>query len=115
MLLGYCRLFRRLGGSDHHEVHGRLDVSAAIGAHAGDRRHAGAGMAKVFIALAVGFMPTYCRLMCGEVLSTKENDYIMAANVSGQPYARYAAPPRTQRLPSPVRQHHPGPGFRHSF
>ena len=48
----------------------------------------GAGMAKVFIALAVGFMPTYCRLMCGEVLSTKENDYIMAANVLGASHMR---------------------------
>jgi peptide/nickel transport system permease protein len=48
----------------------------------------GAGMTKVFIALAVGFMPTYCRLMCGEVLSTKENDYIMAANVLGSSHLR---------------------------
>ena len=45
-------------------------------------------MAKVFIALAVGFMPTYCRLMCGEVLSAKENDYIMAANVIGDSHLR---------------------------
>jgi len=28
-------------------------------------------------------MPTYCRLMCGQVLSAKENDYILAANVIG--------------------------------
>jgi peptide/nickel transport system permease protein len=48
----------------------------------------GAGMSKVFIALAVGFMPTYCRLMCGEVLSAKENDYIMAANVLGGSHLR---------------------------
>lgn len=48
----------------------------------------GAGMNKVFIALAVGFMPTYCRLMCGEVLSAKENDYIMAANVLGSSHMR---------------------------
>jgi ABC-type dipeptide/oligopeptide/nickel transport system permease subunit len=48
----------------------------------------GAGMTKVFIALAVGFMPTYCRLMCGEVLSAKENDYIMAANVIGGSHLR---------------------------
>jgi peptide/nickel transport system permease protein/oligopeptide transport system permease protein len=43
----------------------------------------GGGLTKVFVALAVAFMPTYCRLMCGEVLSTKENDYVMAANVIG--------------------------------
>jgi peptide/nickel transport system permease protein len=48
----------------------------------------GSGMAKIFIALAVGFMPTYCRLMCGEVLSAKENDYIMAANVIGGSHLR---------------------------
>jgi peptide/nickel transport system permease protein len=48
----------------------------------------GSGMSKVFIALAIGFMPTYCRLMCGEVLSTKENDYIMAANVLGASHIR---------------------------
>jgi peptide/nickel transport system permease protein len=43
----------------------------------------GGGLKNVLAALAVGFMPTYCRLMCGQVLSTKENDYIMAANVIG--------------------------------
>ncbi|MGD1119452.1 MAG: ABC transporter permease [Dehalococcoidales bacterium] len=48
----------------------------------------GSGMLKIFIALAVGFMPTYCRLMCGEVLSAKENDYIMAANVIGDSHLR---------------------------
>jgi len=48
----------------------------------------GAGMTKVFIALAVGFMPTYSRLMCGEILSAKENDYIMAANVIGSSHLR---------------------------
>ncbi len=48
----------------------------------------GGGLTKVFAALAVGFMPTYCRLMCGEVLSVKENDYIMAANVIGGSHLR---------------------------
>jgi peptide/nickel transport system permease protein len=48
----------------------------------------GGGLTKVFAALAVGFMPTYCRLMCGQVLSTKENDYIMAANVIGANHLR---------------------------
>jgi peptide/nickel transport system permease protein len=33
--------------------------------------------------LGVALMPSYCRLMCGQVLSAKENDYIMAANVIG--------------------------------
>jgi ABC-type dipeptide/oligopeptide/nickel transport system permease subunit len=48
----------------------------------------GGGLAKVFVALGIGFMPTYCRLMCGQVLSTKENDYIMAANVIGANHLR---------------------------
>jgi ABC-type dipeptide/oligopeptide/nickel transport system permease subunit len=48
----------------------------------------GGGLSKVFIALAIAFMPTYCRLMCGQVLSTKENDYIMAANVVGASHLR---------------------------
>jgi peptide/nickel transport system permease protein len=48
----------------------------------------GGGLKNVLAALAVGFMPTYCRLMCGQVLSTKENDYIMAANVLGASHLR---------------------------
>jgi peptide/nickel transport system permease protein len=48
----------------------------------------GGGLKNVLAALAVGFMPTYCRLMCGQVLSTKENDYIMAANVIGANHFR---------------------------
>jgi ABC-type dipeptide/oligopeptide/nickel transport system permease subunit len=48
----------------------------------------GSGLKNVLVALAVGFMPTYCRLMCGQVLSTKENDYIMAANVIGANHLR---------------------------
>lgn len=48
----------------------------------------GGGLKNVLAALAVGFMPTYCRLMCGQVLSTKENDYIMAANVIGGSHFR---------------------------
>jgi peptide/nickel transport system permease protein len=48
----------------------------------------GGGLKNVLAALAVGFMPTYCRLMCGQVLSTKENDYIMAANVIGASHLR---------------------------
>ena len=48
----------------------------------------GGGFTKVFVALAIGFMPTYCRLMCGQVLSVKENDYVMAANVIGASHIR---------------------------
>ena len=38
-------------------------------------------------------MPTYCRLMCGEVLSAKENDFIMAADVArSQSFANHVKP-----------------------
>jgi peptide/nickel transport system permease protein len=43
----------------------------------------GGGVTTVLLALGVALMPSYCRLMCGQVLSAKENDYIMAANVIG--------------------------------
>lgn len=43
----------------------------------------GGGIPTVLIALGVGMLPSYCRLMCGQVLSAKENDYVMAANVIG--------------------------------
>jgi len=43
----------------------------------------GPGLFNIIIALTVGFVPTYCRLMHGEILSAKENDYIMAANIIG--------------------------------
>jgi peptide/nickel transport system permease protein len=43
----------------------------------------GGGLFNVLIALGIGIMPTYCRLMCGQVLSIKENDYITAAHATG--------------------------------
>jgi ABC-type dipeptide/oligopeptide/nickel transport system permease subunit len=43
----------------------------------------GGGLFNVLIALGIGIMPTYCRLMCGQVLSIKENDYITAAHAAG--------------------------------
>ena len=48
----------------------------------------GAGLTNVLIALGVGLIPTYCRLMCGQVLSLKENDFIMAADVIGSSNSR---------------------------
>jgi peptide/nickel transport system permease protein len=44
----------------------------------------GGGLLNVLIAIGVGMMPTYCRLMCGQVLALKESDYILAANVIGE-------------------------------
>ena len=43
----------------------------------------GGGLINVLIALGIGMMPTYCRLMCGQVITLKESDYITAAHVIG--------------------------------
>ena len=43
----------------------------------------GGGLINVLIALGIGMMPTYCRLMCGQVITLKESDYILAARVIG--------------------------------
>jgi peptide/nickel transport system permease protein len=43
----------------------------------------GPGLTNVMIAIGVALMPTYCRLMRGQVLSVKESDYILAVRVVG--------------------------------
>jgi peptide/nickel transport system permease protein len=43
----------------------------------------GNGMKNVIIALSVAMMPSYCRVMCGQVLSIKENEYILAEKAMG--------------------------------
>ena len=43
----------------------------------------GNGLRNVIIALGVGLMPGFARLMRGQVLTVKENDYIMACNSMG--------------------------------
>jgi peptide/nickel transport system permease protein len=43
----------------------------------------GGGMKNVMIALGVAMLPGYARLMCGQVLSVKENDYVLAATTEG--------------------------------
>jgi peptide/nickel transport system permease protein len=43
----------------------------------------GGGMVNVMLALGVAMVPGYARLMCGQVLSVKENDYILAARSEG--------------------------------
>jgi len=43
----------------------------------------GGGLINVLIALGIGMMPTYCRLMCGQVITLKESDYITASRVIG--------------------------------
>jgi len=43
----------------------------------------GAGLFNVLVALGIGLLPTYTRLMCGQILSLKENDYILAERSIG--------------------------------
>jgi peptide/nickel transport system permease protein len=43
----------------------------------------GGGMKNVMIALGIAMLPGYARLMCGQVLSVKENDYVLAATTEG--------------------------------
>ena len=43
----------------------------------------GSGLTNVMIALGVGMTSSYARLMCSQVLTVKENDYILAAHAIG--------------------------------
>jgi peptide/nickel transport system permease protein len=43
----------------------------------------GGGLSNVMIAIGIALTSVYGRLMCGQVLSVKENDYVMAAHASG--------------------------------
>jgi ABC-type dipeptide/oligopeptide/nickel transport system permease subunit len=41
------------------------------------------GLKNVIVALSIGLMPQYARLMWGQVLSVKESDYVLAGRVIG--------------------------------
>lgn len=43
----------------------------------------GGGEKNVIIALSISLMPQYARLMCGQVLSVKQNDYVLAVKSLG--------------------------------
>ncbi len=43
----------------------------------------GGGLYNVLISIGVAMMPTYCRVMCGQVLSLKNNDYVLASRAGG--------------------------------
>ena len=43
----------------------------------------GGGIRNVILALSVGLVPIYARLMCGQVLSVKSNDYVLAEKSMG--------------------------------
>ncbi len=48
----------------------------------------GGGLKNVMISIGISMVPTYCRLMCGQVLSIKESDYITAIILSGAGHNR---------------------------
>jgi peptide/nickel transport system permease protein len=48
----------------------------------------GSGMKNVIVALSVANVPIYTRLMCAQVLTVKENDYILASRSMGASNAR---------------------------
>lgn len=43
----------------------------------------GGGLGNLMISLGIALIPTYARLMCGQVLSVKQSDYITAGEVIG--------------------------------
>jgi ABC-type dipeptide/oligopeptide/nickel transport system permease subunit len=43
----------------------------------------GGGIKNVIIALTIGLIPIYARLMCGQVVTVKENDFILAERAMG--------------------------------
>lgn len=48
----------------------------------------GGGLLNVLIAIGISMMPTYCRLMCGQIATLKENEYITALNSMGAKHRR---------------------------
>lgn len=43
----------------------------------------GGGLVNVIIALGIGGIPLHCRMMCGQTLHVKENDYVLASRTIG--------------------------------
>lgn len=43
----------------------------------------GGGLRNVMISVGISLIPTYCRLMCSEVLSIKESDYVTSVALTG--------------------------------
>jgi ABC-type dipeptide/oligopeptide/nickel transport system permease subunit len=48
----------------------------------------GGGVNNVIMALAFAMVPAYARLMCGQVMTVKENDYILAGRSMGANHMR---------------------------
>jgi ABC-type dipeptide/oligopeptide/nickel transport system permease subunit len=51
----------------------------------------GGGLKNIMIAVGISMMSTYARLMCGQVLTIKENDYVMAERSMGASNSRIMA------------------------
>jgi len=43
----------------------------------------GGGLGNLMVSVGIALIPTYARLMCGQVLTVKQADYVMAAEVIG--------------------------------
>jgi peptide/nickel transport system permease protein len=43
----------------------------------------GGGVKNVIIALGIGMISVHCRMMCGQALTVKQNDYVLAARSMG--------------------------------
>ena len=43
----------------------------------------GGGLKSILISVGIVLAPTYCRLMCGQILSLKESDFVTAAHIVG--------------------------------
>ena len=43
----------------------------------------GGGLRNIILALGISLVPRYARLMCGQVLSVKQNDYVTAERAMG--------------------------------
>lgn len=48
----------------------------------------GGGLVNIMISVGIAMVPVYCRLMCGQVLSIKQSDYIVAGHVFGASHMR---------------------------
>ena len=48
----------------------------------------GGGIRNVIMALAFAMVPIYARLMCGQVITVKENDYVLAGRSMGASHMR---------------------------
>lgn len=43
----------------------------------------GGGLRSILISVGIVLAPTYCRLMCAQILTLKESDFVTAANIIG--------------------------------